>query len=166
MSTDYNEYFKHYINLVASMQPMEALIETHEEFITLVNRIDEEKGIFRYEATKCTVKEVISHIIDAERVFAYRALSFARRDETNLAGFDDQLYAQNSCANSRLVMALTEEFDLIRQSSIALFKSFDEDMLKRQGTANSIEIDVKSLAYLIAGHCRHHGNILEDLYDV
>lgn len=163
-TTNYTEYFQHYINLVDSLQPLEALADNQSEFIDLVNNVDEERGNYQYEADKWTIKEVIAHVIDAERVFAYRAMSFARSDKTNLAGFDDKFYARNSGANSRQLFVLKEEFELLRQSSIALFNSFEEDMWARVGTANNITIDVKSLAYLIAGHCRHHRNILRDRY--
>ena len=165
-STNYNEYFDHYIKLANALEPVKALIETQLEFTTLLDKVDEEKGLSRYEDDKWSIKEVIAHVIDAERVFAYRAMSFARNDKNNLAGFDDHLYARNSGANKRSMGELLEEFEFIRKASIALFKSMDDEMWPRIGTANDITIDVKSLAYLIAGHSRHHGNILRERYGI
>jgi DinB superfamily len=166
MATNFKTYFKHYIDLVIASEPMAALGKTHLEFSDLLKNVDEEQGRYSYAQGKWTIKEVIAHIIDAERVFAYRAMSFARNDRTDLAGFDDHLYAQNSGANSRSMTELLQEFDILRQASVAMFNSFDEAMWTREGTANGITIDVKSLAYLIAGHCRHHGNILRERYGI
>ena len=163
-TTNFQEYFNHYIKQVDSLEPITALEETLPEFISLLKKIDDEKGLYCYEEGKWSIKEVISHVIDAERVFTYRAMSFARNDQNNLAGFDDHLYSQNSGANNRSIDELLAELSILRKASIALFKSFDDDMWARIGTANNITIDVKSIAYLIAGHCRHHGNILQERY--
>ena len=163
-ATNFAAYFDHYIKQVDSLEPMTALEETLPEFLTLLAKVDDEKGLYQYEDNKWSIKEVVSHVIDAERVFAYRAMSFARNDKTELAGFDDHLYAKSSGANDRAMKELLEEFDLLRKASIAMFASFDEDMWPRIGTANGITIDVKSIAYLIAGHCRHHGKILQERY--
>jgi hypothetical protein len=165
-ATNFAAYFNHYIKQVDSLEPITALKDTLPEFLTLLAKVDDEKGLFRYEEGKWSIKEVVSHVIDAERVFAYRAMSFARNDKTELAGFDDHLYAQNSGADKRSMEELLAEFEILRKASIALYSSFDEEMLARIGTANGISIDVKSLAYLIAGHCRHHGNILQERYMV
>jgi len=162
--TNYKEYFQQYISQVDSQEPITALQETQQELLAQLEKVNEEKGMYSYEDGKWTIKEVISHIIDAERVFAYRALSFARGDTNNLAGFDDHLYADNSGANERPMEELLAEFDLVRKASVALCTSFTDEMWTRTGTANNITIDVKSLVYLIAGHCRHHGNILRERY--
>jgi hypothetical protein len=164
MATNFNDYFKHYIDLANSSKPLEALAHSKNEFIDLLKNVDETKGLYSYEEGKWSIKELISHVIDAERVFAYRAMSFARNDKTNLAGFDDHLYAANSGANDRTMSDLLDEFRILRQASIALFNSFSDEMMSRSGTANDIGIDVESLAYLIAGHCTHHENILRDRY--
>lgn len=162
--TNFNEYFKHYIDLVNSSQPIKALESSGSDFLQLLNNVDDEKGLYQYEDDKWSIKEVVAHVIDAERVFAYRAMSFARNDKNNLAGFDDLLYAAYSGANNRTMASLLDEFRVLRQASVAMFTSFDDDMWARSGTANDIEIDVKSLAYLTAGHCTHHGNILKERY--
>jgi hypothetical protein len=165
-STNFQDYFNHYIKQVDSLEPITALNITLQEFLTLLENVDDVKGLYCYEDGKWSIKEVVAHIIDAERVFAYRAMSFARNDKNNLAGFDDHLYCQNSGANNRSMAELLGELDILRKASISLFTSFDDDMWARTGTANNITIDVKSLAYLIAGHCRHHGNILRERYGI
>jgi hypothetical protein len=164
MATNFNDYFKHYIDLANSSKPLDALVHSKNEFIDLLKNVDDTKGLHSYEDGKWSIKELISHVIDAERVFAYRAMSFARNDKNNLAGFDDHLYAANSGANVRTMSDLLDEFNILRQASIALFNSFDDEMMSRSGTANDIAIDVESLAYLIAGHCTHHKNILRERY--
>lgn len=165
-TTNFQDYFNQYIKQVDSLEPIAALKETLQEFLTLLEKVKEEKGLYRYEDGKWSIKEVVSHVIDAERVFAYRAMSFARNDKTELAGFDDHLYAQNSGANKRPMAELLQEFSALRKASIVMFTSFDEGMWARIGTANGITIDVKSIAYLISGHCRHHGKILQERYGI
>lgn len=165
-TTNFQDYFNQYIKQVDSLEPIAALKETLQEFLTLLEKVEEEKGLYRYEDGKWSIKEVVSHVIDAERVFAYRAMSFARNDKTELAGFDDHLYAQNSGANKRPMAELLQEFGALRKASIVMFTSFDEGMWARIGTANGITIDVKSIAYLISGHCRHHGKILQERYGI
>lgn len=164
MSTDYNDYFAHYIGLVDNTDCLNAIAQNHTDFLNLLNGIDEEKSHYRYAEDKWSIKELASHVIDSERIFAYRALRFARNDKTDLAGYDENHYAVFCGADERTLADLTNEFDVTRQSSLALFKSFDNDMLTRTGTANGIKIDVTSLGYLIAGHCQHHLNILKERY--
>ena len=164
MATNYSDYFKNYIDLVNSSKPLDALTLSKNEFIDLLKNIDDTKGLYSYEEGKWSIKVLIAHVIDAERVFAYRAMSFARNDKNNLAGFDDLLYAANCGANDRTMGELLDEFSILRDASITLYNSFDDEMMSRSGTANNIPIDVKSLAYLIAGHCTHHGNILRERY--
>jgi hypothetical protein len=166
MSTDFNEYFGHYTSLVKQTPALEALKENLSEFMELLESITEEQGVYRYQENKWTVKEVIAHVLDAERVFAYRAMRFARNDKTDLPGYDENEYANNSDANERSILDLKTEFDILRQSSIQLYRSFNQTSLSRKGTANQMSIDVNSIFYLIAGHCRHHYNILKERYGV
>ena len=166
MSTDFNEYFAHYINLVNNTSAIEALHENHSEFMKLMVTITEVQGAYRYEDNKWSIKEVIAHVLDAERVFAYRAMRFARNDKTDLPGYDENEYTSFSNANQRSVNDLINEFDILRQSSILLYSSFDQTALARRGTANQMAIDVNSIFYLISGHCRHHMNILKERYGI
>ena len=164
MSTDFNEYFAHYIGLVDDKQMIEAMSTNHQAFIKMLKDLNDEQALFRYADDKWSIKEMIGHINDSERVFAYRALRFARNDATDLAGYDENTFAIFSRADERPLADLIHEFDVTRQSSLALFNSFNTEMLSRQGTANNIRIDVNSLGYLIAGHCKHHMNVLQESY--
>ena len=164
MSTIYNKYFERYVNLVTQDEYIQALEKNHKAFMSLTASISEEKSAYRYGEDKWSIKELTSHIIDSERVFAYRALRFARNDKTDLAGYDENHYGVFSNADERSFADLVHEFDVTRQSSIAMYKSFDSNMIERIGTANQMAIDVKSLAYLISGHCAHHINILKERY--
>ena len=164
MSTDFNEYFGHYIGLVNNNSPFDALTKNHNNFMQLLAGMSEEQGLYRYEPNKWTIKEVIAHVIDAERVFAYRAMRFARNDKTDLPGYDENMFTENSGANDRKMADLINEFDVLRRASIALYKSFSTKMLGRRGSANQMVVDVESLIYLISGHCTHHINILRERY--
>ena len=164
MSADYNEYFARYIGLVDDKELLTAMEVNYNTFLENVEIISEEKSSFRYADDKWSIKELISHIIDTERIFAYRALRFSRNDKTELSGYDENHYASFCRADERSIADLIHEFDVTRQSTIALYKSFDKTMLDRNGSANGIEIGVTSIGYLIAGHCQHHINILNERY--
>ena len=164
MSTDFNEYFAHYIGLVNEHEVIEAITANHQEFLKLLAGLNDEQALYCYAENKWSIKEMIAHIIDSERVFTYRALRFARNDATDLAGYDENAFALHSGADERPLADLLHEFDVTRLSSLALFKSFTSEMLSCRGTANNISIDVKSLGFLIAGHCKHHMNVLQERY--
>ena len=164
MSADYNEYFARYIGLVNDNDLLTAIEVNHKAFLDIVSLISEEKSSYRYADDKWSIKELISHIIDTERIFAYRALRFSRNDKTELTGYDENHFASFCGADLRSLADLIHEFDVTRQSTFALYKSFDRTMLERSGSANGIKIDVTSMGYLIAGHCQHHINILKERY--
>jgi uncharacterized damage-inducible protein DinB len=126
--------------------------------------LPEERLVFRYAPGKWTVKEVLAHVIDDERIYAYRALRFARNDPTELPGFDQDAYAPCSGANRRTVESLVGEFAAVRRSTIALFESFDEEALERAGVADGNRATVRALAYHIAGHELRHMNIIKERY--
>ena len=135
---------------------------------TLINKFysdqSEKMLMFRYEPEKWTMKDILAHIIDDERVFCYRALRFARNDKTELPGVDQDLDAENACANDRDISELLDEYNKVRDSSIALFKSFNEKMIARCGIAGGYNVSVSALGYLIAGHELHHLNIIKERY--
>ena len=164
MSIDYNEYFGRYAGLVNDDSLTEAMEKNHRAFMALAATIDEERSTYRYGDDKWSIKELVAHVIDTERIFAYRALRFARNDSTALSGFDENHFAAFAGADERAFKDLVEEFDYTRRSSMALYKSFDEEMLQRSGKANGITFDVTLLGYLIAGHCHHHMNVLRERY--
>ncbi len=143
---------------------MDALRSTFHVTDSLIRSIPESKGEYRYAPGKWSIKELLCHMLDAERIFAYRALRFARNDQTELPGFDEQVYAPNANAHSRTLNQLADEFKRLRSTTIDLFESFTPDMLARSGKANNNLISVINLGYVIAGHEVHHRNILTERY--
>jgi uncharacterized damage-inducible protein DinB len=144
------------------------LLETLErqcvETARLLEKIPESKALYRYAPAKWSIKEVLGHLADSERVFAYRALRFARGDTTPLPGFDEQVYAPAGRFDERSVADLGAELGAVRRATIALFGGLDEEALARRGTANGTEVSVRALAYIIAGHELHHLTVLRERY--
>jgi len=126
--------------------------------------IPEDKLYYRYDEGKWTIKEILVHIIDDERIYAYRALRFARKDSTELAGFDQENYAVNSGANKRSIESILHEFETVRKATISLFESFTDEALTSSGIANGNKVSVRALGYHIAGHEKHHVNIIRERY--
>jgi hypothetical protein len=123
-----------------------------------------DKFDYRYAEGKWTIKEIIQHLIDAERIFAYRALRFARYDATVLSGFDEDYYVLNSTANQRSIMELLTEYSAVRHTSLLLFKSFNNEQLLYSGIASNNNISVRALGFVIIGHQNHHQKIFEKRY--
>ncbi len=159
-------FYLGYVNYVAHLPHLEALVWSNEELQNVMLNVGEERGTYAYAPGKWTIKEVLGHIQDAERVFAYRALRFARNDETELPGFDEARYAPESNANARPVETHLKELNRLRASTIDLFLSFTPDMLRRTGIANGNRISVLNIAYVIAGHNIHHVKILQSRYGI
>lgn len=157
-------FYKGYVEEVEEDNLIQALITNGNLTLDLIRSIPENSGLYAYAEGKWTIKEVIAHIIDAERIFAYRALRFARNDRTELAGFEENEYTVASNANNRKIYKIAEEFANLRASTVDLFGSFSEAMLKREGMANGQLISVEALGYVIAGHETHHRKILNDRY--
>jgi uncharacterized damage-inducible protein DinB len=130
----------------------------------LIQSLPEEKLMHRYAEGKWTIKEVLVHIVDDERIYAYRALRFARNDPTELPGFEQEDYARYSGANNRDIREILAEFTAVRNASIALFNGLDEEAFNRRGVANQNPVTVRALAYHIAGHELHHMNIIKERY--
>ncbi len=126
--------------------------------------LDQGQWLHKYAPDKWTPKELMVHINDTERIFSYRALRFARADETELAGFEQNEYVPASMADLRTPGSIIDEFIAIRQSTIALFNSFDNDMLLRSGKANGVIFDVEACGLIIAGHLEHHFAMLKERY--
>lgn len=160
------EYFNHYINLVKDdyANVIDALEQTHKLTNELLDLTTEDKGDYAYNEGKWTIKELLAHIIDTERIFCNRAIRFARNDKTELPGFDHDLYVKNSFANERSFCDIINEFNAVRTATVALFKSFSEEMLNREGIANGNQLTVLAIGYIIAGHEKHHVNILNERY--
>jgi uncharacterized damage-inducible protein DinB len=130
----------------------------------LVQSIPEIKLKYRYAEGKWTIKEILVHITDDERIYAYRSLRFARKDSTELPGFEQEEYAANSGANGRSIESILHEFETVRKSTISLFENFTEEMFTRSGIANGYNVSVRALGYHIAGHEKHHINIIKERY--
>lgn len=143
---------------------MGALRNSGEITAALVLALPEEKGAYRYAPEKWSIKEVVCHMMDAERIFAYRALRFARNDATPLHGFEENDYAPEANARARTLAQLADEMIRLRATTIDLFASFTPEMLERKGSANGSTISVVNLGYVIAGHETHHRTVLTERY--
>jgi uncharacterized damage-inducible protein DinB len=162
---EYAPYAIMYIGLL----PDDGLVLRHlkdnlQATCDLVRSLPEETLLFRYAPGKWTIKEIIVHISDDERIYAYRALRFARGDKTELPGFEQDDYALASGANERTIDDILEELTTVREATITLFKNLDEAALLRSGVANGNVMSVRAAAYHIAGHEMHHVNIIKDRY--
>jgi hypothetical protein len=160
----YSAHFHDYIKLVEEDDIRTALKNQTPETEKFFNSITEEKSLYKYAEGKWTIKEALQHIIDAERVFTYRAMAFARKDKNHLPSFDENSYAANSHANSRSWKDLKEEFSAVRKSTEMLFNSFTDEDLKTTGIASDAEISVMALGFTIAGHAAHHVTIIRERY--
>lgn len=162
--TEYDQYYERYIALVPGDDVIHELGAQPTELQDIFIAMPEEKGLYAYADGKWTIKEVLSHLIDGERIFAYRALRISRGDETPIEGFEQDGYIENSHANERAIADLLEEFKLLRRSNILFFNHLDETGWKRMGTASDVPVSVRALAYIMAGHVTHHVNILRERY--
>lgn len=158
------EFYKTYVNHVKDMDLPDALRHAGDQVQDLLKTLPEEKGALRYQEGKWSVKEVLNHMMDAERVFAYRALRFARNDETPLHPFEENAYATEANAHGRTLQQLAGEMRRLRETTIDLYSSFSPGMLQRVGTASGKKISVLNLGYVIAGHDLHHRSILMERY--
>ncbi len=163
-AAEYAPYYHTYISKVTSSDLIEALIENQAGFVSFTKSLPAEKGNYKYAEGKWTVKEVIIHLTDAERIFAYRALRFARNDKTDLAGFDENTYVPESFAHNRSLTDVIQEWESVRAASLTLFKSFSAETALRVGFANGKEISVRALGYIIIGHTVHHQGVIADRY--
>ncbi len=157
-------YFNQYINLVKDENVINALKTSFKEMKHLISFLSEEQGNIAYAKNKWTVKELLIHIMDTERIFCERALRFARKDQTVLPGFDHELFVLNSTANKRTLKDILKEYKTIRKSTISLFKNFTPEMLEQAGIANGSQLNVSAIGFIIAGHQLHHTNILKEKY--
>jgi uncharacterized damage-inducible protein DinB len=157
-------FYKNYVKQIEETDLLQALRISGHRCLELVHSIPEEKVDFRYADGKWTIRELLCHIIDAERIFAYRALRFARNDKTDLAGFEENEYATQANASGRSIQKIAAEMAHLRSATIDLFESFTPEMLIRKGTANKNELSVIVLGFIIAGHETHHCNVLKERY--
>ncbi len=160
----FTPYFKNYIDLVVEDNLKDALKNQESDINNFFVSIPEAKSNDPYAPGKWTLKELLQHIIDTERIFNYRALALARKEKNSLPGFDENEYAANSNANNRNWKDLCEELIAVRKATVILFNSFTDDVLHYSGLANNKPVTVLALGYVIAGHFNHHKNIVEERY--
>ena len=158
------QFYHNYVNQVPENDLMTSFKNQTEIFLEFLNSIPPGKINYAYAPGKWTIKEVLQHIIDAERVFSYRALRFARKDRTPLTGFDENLFAKNAKAENREWNDLVEEFKAVREATEWLFGSFDEEQLNESGTASNSSNYVLAFGYISVGHSLHHKKIIEERY--
>ena len=162
--TEYAGYYEKYVSLVIENDVDFAMQNQLTELTSVFASIPEEKGAFAYAPDKWTIKELVGHLIDGERIFAYRALRFARADKTPVEGFEQDDYIANADFNSIKLAALVEELSLLRRANILFFKNLTAEMLVQTGTASNAQVSVRALAFIMVGHIRHHLNILNERY--
>ena len=163
-SSEYLAYYGKYVSLVPDGDILTILSKQIEETTGLLNSIPESRGGLRYAPDKWSIKELVGHLIDTERIFAYRALRFARNDKTPLPGYEQDDYVSNSSFDSYALADLASEFKSVRQSTAFLFKHLEPNAWMRKGLANNGEASVRALAHIIAGHELHHRGILSTRY--
>ncbi|MFT5336600.1 MAG: hypothetical protein ACI9YL_000597 [Luteibaculaceae bacterium] len=161
---EYPDYHQTYMDKVQGKNALQELEDSFTLWEDFIMDLEEDKGDFAYANGKWTVKEVLQHIVDTERVFQFRALSFARNEKAELNGFDHNVYVQESRCNFKTVEDIDNEFVVTRNATLALFRSFDEDQLKRMGKCSGNEMSVRALGNLMGGHMRHHLIILNSKY--
>lgn len=163
---EFGEFYQSYIEKVGSGDIIEILKDQMHETYTLINSLTSKQARYQYAEGKWTVKEVIGHLIDSERIFAYRGLCFARNESKSQPGFDQDDYVKEGNFKERDLQSLGDEYFSLRNATIILYNSFTEEVLLRKGTANDNTFSVRALAYIIAGHERHHLEVLNDKYHI
>ncbi len=163
-NTEYSSFNATYINALEDISLMEGLEKGLHQMVSFISIIPFEKLEYRYAKNKWTIKDILLHLIDAERIFAYRALRIGREDKTPLAGFEENDYVPNAMANSRTVESLIEEFQFVRNSTLCLFKNFSDEQLAYLGTSSDNTISVRAIGFLISGHQNHHLRIIKERY--
>ena len=162
--SEYLPFYSNYVKTAGLVDLISGLEVGLKNTSAFFESIPEEKLEYQYADSKWTVKEIIQHLIDAERVFTYRALRFARQDATPLQGFEESSYATASFANIRSRESLIEEYGASRQSTLHMFKSFSDAMLMKVGVASGGEMSVRAIGFVIIGHEAHHCNIIKERY--
>jgi hypothetical protein len=162
--TEYDPYYERYVSLVADTDIIGTLGSQTTRLQDLLTGMFEEQGTYRYAEGKWSIKELIGHLIDGERMFAYRLFRISRGDETPIEGFEQDGYIENAHSDDRSFADLLQEFSLLRQSSMIYLKNMRPDDWSRVGTANNVKISARALVYIMAGHIEHHLAILKERY--
>lgn len=164
LAGEYAPYYDRYISLVHGEDILATLDQQRRQMMLLLSGREEAEGDFRYAPGKWSAKELLGHVCDTERIFAYRALRFARADATAMEGFEQDDYVRNGPFAECSLADLVEEFIAVRRATLSLLRNLEEAAWSRRGFANKNEVSVRALAYIIAGHELHHRGILEEKY--
>jgi uncharacterized damage-inducible protein DinB len=162
--TEYARPYAGYVARVPEENVIEAMEAQTRETAALLASIDEAKAGHRYAEGKWSIKQLVGHIADGERVFAYRALCIARGDTNSLPGFDETTYAAHANFDARPFREIADDFAVARAATLSMLRGFDDEAWQRMGTANEVAVSVRALAYMLLGHERHHVNVLRERY--
>ena len=163
-TNEYNIYYKPYIDLASSSDIIEGLKQNLASVLEFYSELPKAKHNYAYADGKWTIKDILLHIIDTERIFTYRALRVAREDKTPLAGFDQDNYVISSQSLLRPLEDILEEYKAVRNATIALYSSFDTEALQRIGEASGSPISVRAIGYILTGHENHHNQVIKERY--
>lgn len=164
LESEYAPYYQGYVNRVSENEILPVLRSQMDDLDVLLDRVVPEKETYRYAEGKWSIREIVGHLIDGERVFGYRAFCIARGEKQNLPGFDQDDYMLTAPYNNIELDDLLSELRLIRLGNIAMFRTLDEESWSRVGTANENQVTVRAIAFIMAGHVRHHMNVLRERY--
>jgi hypothetical protein len=165
-ATEYAPFYANYVARVPEGDVVSVLRDSGREITAALAAIPESRGGFRYAEGKWSVRELVGHVIDAERIFNYRALCLARGDATPLPGFEENDYVRTAGSDARTIADLVDELRVVRESTVRMFASFPDEAWTRKGVVNGREMSVRALAYITAGHARHHLQMLRERYGV
>jgi len=161
---EYAPYYQKYIDLVKEEDILKVLSEQKAELALFFNGISNEKGNFRYAPDKWSIKEIFGHLLEGERVFAFRALFFARQPNVQLPGYDHDVWVKAGNFDNFTLEDLLREFEIVRKANLLLFRRLSQQDWMNSGIANNYNISVRSIAYVMAGHVNHHINVIKERY--
>ena len=164
--SEYDPYYEGYISLVIDKDIMDTLASQPTKLNDLFTAMPDERGEYRYADGKWSVKELLGHLIDAERMFAYRLLRISRADETPIEGFEQDIYIENAHSNRRSFRDLLDEFALLRRANMIYLNNMTDEAWTRFGTANKAKISARAIVYIMAGHIEHHLGVLKERYSI
>lgn len=165
-ASEYAPFYHGYVEAVPEGDIVELLRSGGQELVEAIGRIPEDRGGFRYGPEKWSIREVLGHLIDAERIFAYRALRVGRGDRTPLASFDENEFVKTAGSDARTMADLVRELGMLRETTVMLFESLPDEAWGRGGVASGKDVSLRALAYITAGHARHHLRILRERYAI
>jgi hypothetical protein len=165
-TNEYPSYYQKYIDALETEDVFEELLNQITELEDLAKALSDEDALYRYAVDKWSVKELVGHITDCERIFGYRAMCIARGEQQPLPGFDENAYVSNGDFDGRSIEDLVDEFLACRMANVVLFENFTNEQLIRIGTSNCAPISVRAIIWIIAAHTSHHLRVLQDKYDL